>query len=472
MQKNLLYIVFLAAVGVYCYFRYQAETGLTRARDLIATKQWKEARGALDSFLWLYPSHGGALILKARAMYEDVALNETEAATAAVALFEQVPEESPRALEARVKTGDLRLISLRSPISAEAAFRSALVVEPECREALYGMWRILELTDRWSEAEPVFWRSYSIAPPNDRALVLEHWFMSQFFTESLNMRTDEDFGIYRAGNLYNENIWLQRFTLFRESEPQSAIHYSAIARWTDQMGGGNDALVVIDEAIEKLPLAERTHPFLLTAEMTICRKLGLDERVQNAFELWPEGSENTFDYLKWKAIIELNYRGELEQAIADFDSALSIWPGPLDWRLRAEKAGCLRQLGRSEEADQERKHSEYIYTELINNEMLSKLREALRTPNRPESIEAMALFYQKLGRPREAECWRAELKRIGLAQAPSIQSPSSGKSKKGKKSTLDAVAPLPSSSNQTGSVEGLKLRSGVKQDFAPNESQK
>jgi tetratricopeptide (TPR) repeat protein len=140
----------------------------------------------------------------------------------------------------------------------------------------------------------------------------------------------------------------RRYLRFREREPEAAVSHVAVAQWFQEERDPEFAARLLDAAAKEFPSA-KSDPFFLSVSIATHLDLGQFDAAQASFRRWPE-NDRGHAYWKWRAIILDDALGQYEEALAAYDQALALWPGPADWRLRHRQAGCLARLRRPEES--------------------------------------------------------------------------------------------------------------------------
>jgi len=380
----------------------RAQRGFSIAADLTERGLWAQARPPLERYLWLHPSDDQARLLMAETLVRDDLLDPEQAVLEALDHLARIPDDSPNAPAAWTKEGRLRFFILHQPHLAERVLRRALAGEPENGEAAYVLWKLLDLTGRFESAEATFWIVHQQAPLKQRADRLRAWYMSQFFPLTANIDLERMMGVLGPNEEPTSITELRRYRRFQQTEPEQPLAYVCEAVWLHREGDPRSALKLLDETGKKLDDAH-TDSFYVSTLMVVLVDLGEYERAEAAFGRWPPPHQG-YDYWKWQAIVEDEIRGEGQAALDAYDKALGVWPGPVDWRLRNRKAGCLRRLGKQQDAERELARAKEIeilmdeYFQRRNRFMLGRL-------DRPTQLRPLQEFYDKLGRQREAQAW-------------------------------------------------------------------
>ncbi|GIW96618.1 MAG: hypothetical protein KatS3mg110_4659 [Pirellulaceae bacterium] len=387
----------LGIIGWWC------NRGLSNAHRLLQRQRWSEARWELWRYLWLHPRQPSALLLLADSYIRDESIPQQEAAVRALDTLQQIPDQSTYAAEARTKEGWIQLFMLHQPSRAEEKLRHAAELDRFAVEPRYWLWKLYDLTGRSNLAEPVVWQVLELTPEADRAMRLREWYMSQFFPLSGCAALDFRMGLLGENEIPTVDVERRRFQLFRDAEPDRALGYAALARWLTREGMPQVALEVLQAGEKQLLDTEKSHPFFLATMIEVLIDLGKFAEAEAYFLRWPD-EDRSFEYWRWRGVIEEEVRGDYQAAVAAYDQALPVWPGPVDWRMRVRKANCLARLGRAEEAERVRREAKQIEAQM-DNSVHAPLRAALADLNDRRSLLRMAEFYRDLGRPREAASW-------------------------------------------------------------------
>ncbi len=403
-----LAVVMAIACMVLMGLAYRAHQGLSRAHTLAELGLWSQARTELNRYVTLHPGADQARLLLAEAFVKDEALASNEAVPQAIAVLRQVRDNSPLAAQARLQEGRLELLLLHRPGRAEACFREAMAQPDGPLEASLLLWKTLDLTGRYYHVEPIFWRIFEQSPDERKHELLAEWYMSQFYPATGNADVQRSMGLLGAEDEASDDTELQCYVRFIEAEPDSPLGHAAAAHWYQFKGDPQKGLDVLDRGAAAIG-HEPNDPFWLAARIRCLIELGEFEAADAQFQRWPKPHEG-FEYWRARALVFDEVRGDFPGALAAYDQALTVWPGPMDWRLRNRRATCLTRSGNQSEAVAERTRAVAV-EELSREEVHRRLRELLVTPQAEETRKEMAELYRKIGRPREAELWLAPVKR-------------------------------------------------------------
>ncbi len=410
--RRLLVVAIAVALAWGGYQVAQRQLGYSRAIELAQFQLWGKARDALGGYLQLHPSDAEARLLMAELWVSDDQLFTDVTVPNALDQLRQVPSNSPLAAAARIQEAKLQFLVQHRPVAAEKSLRTAISLDENSIEAHQLLCRVLETTARYHETESLFWKIYDVSPPEQRAVRLREWYMSQFFPQTANDDLDVRMGITAAqtGTLPVEAV---RYLRFRETEPNEPLARAALARWTSRSGQPREALSLLDVGDEKID-NELADPFFVATLIDLLIDLGEYERADQRFRAWP-GAREGFDYWRLKAIILEEVHQDFVSALEAYDQALQTWPGPAEWRLMHRKAGCLARAGDRDQASQVRSRAEEV-EKLMEEGVHQRLRYVLGFLDDPDGLKEVIAFYRQLGRPREVTAWSREVARLVAAQ--------------------------------------------------------
>ena len=415
-RRSVCVIVILVAAAVAVrsgFWLLHAHSGLANARTLAELNLWSNAYSELQRYLRLYPEDATARLLIAEALIKDETRGK-EAVHEALDHLSHITDESPHGAQARTHQGRLQLLILHQPERAQESLQRALELDSDYFEAHYLTWKLLDLTGRSHLAERSFWRSFELSPESEKAIRLREWYMSQFYPNTANPMLDEMMGFTASAGANPQDSELVRLREFRNSEPGSALTHASLARWFLQKGDPQYALKLLELAVHSVDNPSEDAYFIATL-VSVLFELGRFEEAEKHFQSWPQPHKG-YEYWKWKAITDDEIRGRYSEALHFYDKALSVWPGPAEWRLQNRKANCLARMGRQQEAQALRQALKGI-EKLMDESVHSKLREHLGQLDRPESLAEVAEFYTKIGRDRESTAWRQEIQRLRTISA-------------------------------------------------------
>jgi len=411
----LLIVFAIAALAPAGVVVIHAHTGLADAKDLLAHQLWPQARQRLTSYLWLHSRDWEAHVLLAEACAKDSSLPSEEGATQAIHYLARVPDGAPLASLARLQQGRLTFLILQKPTQAEGLLREAIRLGAGL-EAHQLLFTILCMTGRAEESEDTFWKVYELSSDDERPLRLRDWYMSQVFPLTANEPLDRVMGLLGPQESPAPLTESRRFLRFREREPQSPIAHAAVAQWCQDEGDPEFADRVLQAAEKELPHV-KSNSFYLSVAIATYLDLGQFQRAQEYFQLWPSGHRGQA-YWKWRAIIHDDVLHQYEEALAAYERALTMWPGPLDWRLHFRRLGCLARSKKTAEIPAAKEQADRIQG-LMDADLHDRLRTAVGSLDDPAKLAEVVEFYRAIRRDREVKCWERHIQRIqGLAGLP------------------------------------------------------
>lgn len=386
----------------------RALRGHATAISHLSRQEWAEGRSDLRRYLRLRPGNAPARMLLAEAFARDESLDGAQATQSAIDQLQRIPDSSPLGAKARSQEGVLRFLVLHQPVRAERLLRRAIELDPNHYDAHYMLWKVLDLTSRSYLTEAVFWRVFELARPKDRPLILREWFLSEFSPGSGAESLDRMMGILKESEGPSVLAQYKRLHAFREAEPESPIARAALARLFLQEGKRDEALEFVEESGSLA--GANNEPYYVATRVAILLDFGEFEQAEVCIERWPE-PRSGYEYWKWKAIILDDVKHDDLAAIAAYDRALEVWPGNDDWALMHRKAHCYSRLGRNGEADEIRKSSARIESQM-QRDSIARLRVALGLLDDPAEMARIVDFYTKLDRGHEAEMWEARRREL------------------------------------------------------------
>ena len=375
---------------------------LLHAEQLAADRQWDAARKSLAVYLRFYPTDEDARLLMARCLISDNSLAGEDKVHAALAQLGQISQNPVRSAEARLQAGRLHFLLLWQPGRAERCFLDALQLEPTRLEAHLLLWKLFDATTRWELSEDHFWQVYERTPPSDRPVLLRDWYLSEFSPGTATAELDRRMGLLGETEQPSLESERRRLEAFVAAEPDWPGGYAVLARWFHRQGG-------LPQAIEQLERAERlpggaSDPLVIAMRVSTSIELGEFDEARRAFDRWLEPQAG-YAYWKSQGLIADQVLRNDRQAAAAFEQAIATMPGKSDWLTQHRLAQCLTRLGNRERASAVRHHSKDVAS-LMESPFHQWLRRALSSPNAPETVEAMADLYRRLGRSRESAAWQ------------------------------------------------------------------
>lgn len=396
----ILVFALLAGGGWAGRWWWVRRTGLQDARRLAAQGRWREVRSRLTSYLELHEHDEEAHLLMAEAYVKGDSDSDPETVEIAIKHLRQIEHETSLAAKARLQEARLQLLILRRPTAAEASLRKSIGLQPDSYDANYLLWRLLDLTGRHTESAPFFWRVFELSPPNERALRLREWFLSEFFPESSNAEFDRAMGI---GAKKNRPAIVDRFLAFREAEPSEPVAHAGLAAYFLSNGQPRTAI----ELLKKTTDLERAmqNAFYVQVLFLSLVELGEFDKAKACFQQWP-APHTGYEY--WRSLGTLHARvtRNFQPASNAFDKALATWPGKYDWSLMSQQAKTLEKLKNTERARALEARVRRLTGEIMTKEKVKSLREALKNPTDTITIEMMWRFYEQLNQTQEARAWK------------------------------------------------------------------
>ena len=375
---------------------------LPQAERLAADRQWSAARKSLAFYLRFYPADEEARLLMARAYVSDDSLVGEDKVHAALAQLERISQNSARSAEARLQEGRLYFLLLWQPGRAERCFRDALQLEPVRLEARILIWKLFDATNRWELDEEHFWQVYERTPSNDRSIVLRDWYLSEFSPGTATAELDRRMGLLGETEQPSFESERRRLEAFVAADPGWPAGHAILARWFHRQGGVPQAIEQLDRA-ELLP-GGADDPFVIAERISTSIEVGEFDAARRAFERWPEPHAG-YHFWKSQGLIADQVLRDDRQAVAAFEQAIATTPGKSDWLTQHRLAQCLMRLGDRERSSAVRQHSKEVES-LMESPFHQRLRRALSSPNAPKTVEEMADFYRRLGRPQESTAWQ------------------------------------------------------------------
>lgn len=378
---------------------------LKKARTFLRQRRDVEAEQALNRYLRTFPGDNDAILMWAQAVVSGDQRTPEEAAQLAIEKLETIPDDSPRAAEARMREGRLALLILKQASRAEQRLQRSAQLDPGILDTHYLLWKLFDMTERFQFSEPHFWSTLKLTPQAGKAERLREWYVSQFSPSAANADLDRHMGFLKPGNLPGEQSDLVRLEEFFSSEPESPMVVAALAQWYLRNRKRDEALAILKGIAEKEDA--RSDSFFQSTYISALIETGQLEAAKQQFAAWPEG-KNGYDY--WITAGRISDLVDRDNKVAGqaYDEALKIWPGPVDWPTMHRKSQCSARLGERDRAAEERARSKKIEL-LMEPEVHQRLRNSLADLNSQETALQMIEFYNQLERKGEAEEWQKVL---------------------------------------------------------------
>jgi len=401
-------LMLTAAVSLGYRF-WSVEAGLHRARRAVDRLDWAGARVHLANYLQRHPEDPEAHLLMAEAYVKDNSGHPRRSVELAVHHLQQVGDDSSLAGRARLQEARLTFLILLQPMKAERLLRQSLRLDPGSFEANLLMWKVLDLTGRHIASRDYFWRAYDLSPESERGDRLRDWFLAEFYPETANAQFHAVFGTKKIHKIPASVNLLVRF---RENEPEAPFVHAALAAYYLGAGKRKSSLELLKEAPD-LEQAMRD-PFFASVLFETLVDFGESQKTRVCFANWPRPHAG---YLYWRAegMFRQDVLHDPSAAAISYQKALSTWPGKFDWQLMMRLSGCLRAIGRVDDAERLRTKVEHLTKDILTRQTTSQLRSRLANLRSPLVARDVRNFYREFGLTREANAW--EDHRIHLTRA-------------------------------------------------------
>ena len=384
------------------------ERSFRKGKLLLRQLREVEAEKELEQYLLLHPRNPEAILLWAEAVLTGDSRTPKDAAQLALSRLADIPDESPLGGEARMREGRLALLILHQPDRAESLLRRSAALDPDLADTHYLLWKLLDLTERFHDSAPHFWKLYELTPDASKPERLREWYISQFSPISANAELDRRMGFLGQDQAADNQTTLTRLKEFMAQEPQSPMICAALASWLIDVLERDEALLLLTR--DGLSAEAFQNPHYVAAMVKVLMELGRLDEARDHFERWPEPLEG---FVYWRTagrLFEVADRND-KAAVEAYDKALSVWPGPADWSMMHRKAQCLNRLGIRDAAETVRVEAKRIEL-LMETEVHRTLRLALLDLRNPSSLRQMVEFYQAIRCELETKCWQNALDRL------------------------------------------------------------
>ncbi len=392
------------------WLRFEESTAATlreSGRRHLRERRDELAESAFERCLQRTPNDAELILLWAQAVISGRNRTPQQAAELALTRLQQIPDSSPLAAEARMREGRLGLLVLQKPEFAEARLRKSLELGPPTLDACYLLWKLCDLTERVAEAEPWFWAAYELTPEEQQPERLREWYTSQFSPQAANAELDRLLGFLEPNRFSDDAVTLARLAAFRSHEPESSLTAAAEAHFMIHLRDRDPAIDLLLRHWQR-PGAN-TNDFLMSTLVDVLLETGRLDEAQVIFERWTP-SEG-FQWLRTAGRVQQIVYQQDSEALELFERARPIWPGPIDWSLLHYEAQSLARLGRRSESESARARAKEIEL-LMELDVHRELRQALLDLRRPQNLQKIQDFYQKIGRDREANEWNRHRTRL------------------------------------------------------------
>jgi len=384
------------------------ERSFSKGKLLLRQLREVEAEKELEKYLLLHARNPQAILLWAEAVLMGDSRSPVDAAKLALSRLADIPDKSPLSGEARMREGRLALLILNQPDRAESLLSHSAALDPDLADTHYLLWKLLDLTERFHDSGPHFWKLYELTPDASKPERLREWYISQFSPISANAELDRRMGFLRPDQAADNQTTLIRLKEFMWQEPQSPMVCAALASWLIDANERDDALLQLTR--NGLSSEAFQNPHYVAAMVKVLIELGRLDEAKASFVRWPQPLEG---FLYWQTagrFFEVVDRND-KAAVEAYDKALSVWPGPADWSIMHRKAQCLNRLGNREAAETVRVEAKRIEL-LMETEVHRTLRLAVLDLRNPNSLRQMVEFYQAIHCTREAKCWQNAFDRL------------------------------------------------------------
>jgi tetratricopeptide (TPR) repeat protein len=341
----------------------------------------------------------------------------------AFARLEQIPPTSVAykdALVARAKQVYLSQLKVRT---AERLLDQVLEREPEHVEANQLLFSIYTATNRPDRADPVFWQAFRQVGAAEKPAMFRLWFLSQFTRNAANRALDIGSGIVPPDRPPSDDDVIDRFIVFKNREPDEALHYGAMASWWLWKTETKTALEILQ--VGQRDAKDIGEEVYLSSLVQTLLNQGDFQQASDLLGQWPE-SERGFNYFRLLGVCQqsLNQFGE---AVENYKRAQGYWPGPIDANVWYRLNQCLRELGRIEEAEAAERQTEVVRSWL--EERWAAVRAAVDYLYDAKAVDVLIDFFAAIGKVEAVEYLRqhrSELPPVGDSVEPPSTSPEAG----------------------------------------------
>ena len=343
-----------------------------------------------------------AKLLLARATLIDETLGETILRYAFESLAEIAPS-SPIFADAAAERAKLMLLSQLQVSGAERLVKEALQQSPDHLAANQLLFTIYCLTNRPERADAAFWIGFRQIPVAERPTAFQQWFLSQFTRNGANRGFDLGTGLALPDREPSDDDIIKRFIAFKDSEPEEAAHYGAMASWWLWRTETKTALEILQLGQERTPsVANEVYLSSLTQALL---NQGNYDQARLVLEQWPE-NERGFNYLRHLGVYQES-TNQMDLAVVTYRKCLEIWPGPIDANVRHRLQQCLKEQGHVEEADQIVRQTEIVRSWI--EERWGLVRKAIDYLHDERAVTVLLEFFTAIGKPEAVEFLTAHL---------------------------------------------------------------
>lgn len=404
---GLLLISLLLLVG-YFVSGVWFEQKIENANELFRKGEFGPARVSAQSALqvaFTQAKQDRAKLVLARATLADQTMGENLLEQAYLSL-EQIGPSSPVYPDAAAERARQLLLTKIEVRAAERLLDEVKTQSPDHLETNQLLFLIYCLTNRPERADPVFWVGFRQIPAGEKPDAFRQWFLSQFTRNGANRAFDTGIGIVPPNREPSDDDIIQRFIAFKDSEPDEAIHYGAMASWWLYRTETKTALEILQIGQERSTSV--SEDVYLSSLVQALLNQGNLEQVKILLDQWPE-SERGFNYLRHLGVYQESVN-ERAQAVETYRKCIEIWPGPIDANVRHRLGRCLQELGQTEEATKVTQQTENVrlwledrwgfvrkaIDYLQNEEAVGLLLEFFTAIEKPEAVEFLSQYHAEL----------------------------------------------------------------------------
>jgi len=404
---SMVVLALLAAAGYWAAQQWVAQR-LQDTEAALVAGDFGKARVLADQALTLSFWDGQrdrANLMLARAILADSTLSET-AVGEAIGLLEGIGPTSPvfpDAIVSHAKQLFLRQLKVRT---AERLLHQALAQAPDHVEANQLLFSIYVATNRADRADPVFWRAFQRVSAVEKPAMFRLWFLSQFTRNAANRGLDIGSGIVPPDRPPSDDDVIDRFIVFKNQEPEEALHYGAMASWWLWKTETKTALEILKVGQrDSKDIGEEV--YLSSLVQTLLNQ-GDIRQAADLLAQWPEG-EQAFNYYRHLGVCQQSLN-QFSEAIETYKKAQEFWPGPIDANVWYRLNQCLKELGRDQEAEAVARQTEVVRSWL--EDRWGTVRTAIDYLQDPQAVGVLVDFFQAIGKMEAAEYLQQHLSNL------------------------------------------------------------
>lgn len=391
---------------------YWCESRLNRSEQSLADGEFGMARVAAREALqvaWVADHRNRGKWLLAQATLADATL-EDRVLEDGYRLLDEIEPSSRVYADARVTKAKQMLLTKIQVRGAERVLAEVLQSNPGHAAANQLMFTIYCLTNRADRADPAFWAGFEFLPLDEQPVAFRHWFLSQFTRNGANRAFDVGTGIVPLDREPSDDDIIRRFIMFKDSEPQEAMHYGAMANWWLWRTETQTALEILEIGQERAEtVAEEVY---LSSLVQALLNQGNFAQVGGLLETWPE-DERGFNYLRHRGVY-LESTEQIEQAVETYQQCLTVWPGPIDANVRHRLSQCLQRLGRNEEAEKVAAQTEVA--RLWLEERWGMVRKAIDYLHDDQAVGVLLDFFTAIDKQEAVKFLQVHRERMAAAR--------------------------------------------------------